>query len=119
MPIPVIDLFAGPGGLGEGFSALRRDNQPVFRIKLSIEKDPHAHSTLELRAFYRQFPDRGAPDEYYGHLKGKLSKEDLFAKFPAQAEAARRESWHAELGSPKFPRRVIDDQIVRALGNAP
>jgi len=35
-PIPVIDLFAGPGGLGEGFSAF--DRTPQFKICLSIEK---------------------------------------------------------------------------------
>ena len=42
-PIPVIDLFAGPGGLGEGFSAVvDKSGKPVFNIELSIEKDPIA-----------------------------------------------------------------------------
>jgi DNA (cytosine-5)-methyltransferase 1 len=49
--IPIIDLFAGPGGLGEGFSSLVNN----FDIKLSIEKDENAHQTLELRSFIRQF----------------------------------------------------------------
>jgi DNA (cytosine-5)-methyltransferase 1 len=54
--VPVIDIFAGTGGLSEGFSAFSRTSfvQP-FRIKLSIEKDSIAHSTLLLRAFFRQF----------------------------------------------------------------
>lgn len=116
MPIPVIDLFAGPGGLGEGFSALRRDNRPVFKIGLSIEKDPYAHRTLELRAFYRQFPDKAAPDEYYDHLRGRLSTEELFTAYPDEAAAAQREAWHAELGSPKFTRAAIDARIREALG---
>ena len=52
--IPVVDLFAGPGGLGEGFSALgRTEGSPRFKIHLSIEKDAMAHQTLELRAFFR------------------------------------------------------------------
>ena len=57
--IPVIDVFAGPGGLGEGFSALRdsRSGLPIFKIALSIEKDHVAHLTLRLRSFFRQFPD--------------------------------------------------------------
>jgi len=39
-PIPVIDLFAGPGGLGEGFAAMGRPvGFPQFQIRLSIEKD--------------------------------------------------------------------------------
>ncbi len=49
--IPVVDLFAGPGGLGEGFSAL--NNGRSFRIVVSAEKDAIAHKTLQLRAFYR------------------------------------------------------------------
>ncbi len=48
MPIPVIDLFAGPGGLGEGFSSIRDEKgEKVFKISLSIEKDIIAHKTLE------------------------------------------------------------------------
>lgn len=66
MPIPVIDLFAGPGGLGEGFSSITRDDGTrAFKIKLSIEKDDHAHRTLELRAFFREFPHGEAPGDYY------------------------------------------------------
>jgi DNA (cytosine-5)-methyltransferase 1 len=48
--IPIVDLFAGPGGLGEGFSSLTGN---PFRILVSAEMDPHAHATLRLRAFYR------------------------------------------------------------------
>lgn len=56
--IPVVDLFAGPGGLGEGFSSAKNN---AFRICLSAEKDFFAHQTLLLRAYYRQLL-REAPD---------------------------------------------------------
>ena len=70
MPIPVIDLFAGPGGLGEGFSSLIDDNgDRVFEIKLSIEKDEHAHKTLRLRSFYRQFKKDAVPELYYSYVR--------------------------------------------------
>jgi len=51
MTIPVIDLFAGPGGLGEGFS---RSRLADFRIAVSIEKDGMAWETLRLRAAHRE-----------------------------------------------------------------
>jgi len=50
MNVPVIDLFAGPGGLGEGFSKAKGAQ---FHIAVSIEKDPMAHQTLRLRAVHR------------------------------------------------------------------
>ncbi len=55
MPIPVIDIFAGPGGLGEGFSSFHNENNKrFFNTALSIEKEKFAYETLLLRSFYRQ-----------------------------------------------------------------
>lgn len=48
--IQVIDLFAGPGGLGEGFSSAADE---AFKILVSAEKDQFAYQTLKLRAYYR------------------------------------------------------------------
>ncbi len=99
LPIPVIDLFAGPGGLGEGFSSLPApDGGRAFRIRLSIEKDPVAHQTLQLRAFFRQFPSDKAPISYYQHIRGEIGRDELFSAFPDQAGAARNEAWQCELG---------------------
>lgn len=52
-PIQVVDLFAGPGGLGEGFSSHSDDDGTTFEIKVSAEMEASARSTLRLRAFYR------------------------------------------------------------------
>ena len=71
LKIPIIDLFAGPGGLSEGFMSLKNDQgKSVFDIKLSIEKDINAHKTLSLRSFYRQFVKNGetVPEDYYNVL---------------------------------------------------
>lgn len=66
-PIQVVDLFAGPGGLGEGFTSSGGGNR--FEIVISAEKDPKAWQTLRLRAFYRLLKKR-RPDllfEYYNY----------------------------------------------------
>lgn len=92
--IPVVDIFAGPGGLSEGFSAMRdASGKRIFEIKLSIEKDPWAHRTLELRAFFRSFD--APPPEYFDYLRGNLSRDELFAmkRFSAHARAAAEEAW--------------------------
>ena len=51
----VIDLFAGPGGLGEGFASLEKNSHQPFRIGISVEKEGSAHKTLRLRAFLREY----------------------------------------------------------------
>jgi DNA (cytosine-5)-methyltransferase 1 len=117
MPIPVIDLFAGPGGLGEGFSALRSGQRNVFKVGVSIEKEAFAHQTLELRSFFRQFSHRKAPPEYYQYLAGEISRTDLFAAHPTEAKHARSEAWHATLGV--TDPREIDARITAALDGRP
>ncbi len=104
MAIPVIDLFAGPGGLGEGFSSITDNNgNGVFNIKLSIEKDPNAHKTLRLRSFYRQFPKEEIPELYYDYIKENNPKtqEEIFKQlktnYPTQWENAENEAWCCEL----------------------
>jgi DNA (cytosine-5)-methyltransferase 1 len=78
--IPVIDLFAGPGGLGEGFSSIggTEPGSRRFQLRVSIEKDPVAHRTLSLRALFRAFPTDQVPDAYYRYARGEISREDLF-----------------------------------------
>lgn len=116
--IPVIDLFAGPGGLGEGFSAFECGGQRPFRIGVSVEKDRTAHRTLSLRCFYRQFHPKSVPDEYYEHLRGNITMEELFQKYPMQARAVKREALRNELGKPNQD-RVVDKHIFRILDNPP
>jgi len=116
-PIPVIDIFAGPGGLGEGFSALKSENgNPIFKVKLSIEKDDTAHQTLELRAFYRQFNGRAVPSEYYEYLKGTIDRDKLFGKFECEASLAKKEAWQATLGDED--RGLVKSRIEEALKGA-
>jgi len=116
--IPVVDVFAGPGGLGEGFSAARFGRKRIFRIALSIEKDRHAHATLMLRSFFRRFAGRRVPEAYYQHLRGQLTRDDLYARYPAEAELAAREAWHAELGGAAAPPALVCRRIREALAGA-
>jgi len=115
--IPVIDLFAGPGGLGEGFSAFSsgRDS-PRFRIALSIEMEHWAHRTLELRSFYHQFSRKDVPGDYYAHLRGEITRGELFEAFPEEASAARNQAWRAELGI--VDEAEVDRRIRLALNSA-
>jgi DNA (cytosine-5)-methyltransferase 1 len=114
MAVPVIDLFAGPGGLGEGFSSIRNiKGEKVYKISLSIEKDASAHKTLELRSFFRQFPDGEAPEDYYKFLRQEgVSRDALFSRYKNEAQRAQKESWHFELAennSEKIGERINAD----------
>ena len=116
--IPIIDLFAGPGGLGEGFSAFRKQKgHHSFKIRLSIEKDLYAHQTLLLRSFFRQFPHGKAPLEYYKFIKNEQEKniDELLDIFPVEGTAAREEAKRAELGAEQYPSEEIDSWISQAL----
>ncbi|MFP7754562.1 DNA cytosine methyltransferase [Thermodesulfobacteriota bacterium B35] len=123
--IPVVDLFAGAGGLGEGFSSYVDGNKPVFDVILSIEMDKDAHNTLELRSFFRKFPHGEAPEEYYEYLRKKSLtnspreqkrlRGELFSAYPEEANQARLEAWRAELGKGRKLNEKIDSRIREIL----
>ena len=100
-------------------SLLDSTRNQIFRIALSIEKDTCAYDTLKLRSFFRQFPRDAAPDEYYEHLRGKLTREDLYSRYAEQTNSAEGEAWNAELGNYRaFSAAKIGQRIERSLGGA-
>jgi len=115
--IPVIDLFAGPGGLAEGFGSFRDGTEAaLFDIRSSFEKELVAHRTLSLRAFYRAFGHPSdVPGAYYDYLRGKITRDDLLGnpRFHAQACKALEEAHCHELGV--TPAEQIDQKIAHAL----
>lgn len=90
----VIDLFAGPGGLGEGISSCVDDNgNKPFQIGVSVEKEPSAHKTLTTRAFFRKIADNPeARRDYYEYVRGKLSRDELFTRYSKHSDAAIEET---------------------------
>jgi DNA (cytosine-5)-methyltransferase 1 len=116
-PIKIIDLFAGPGGLGEGFSALKENGKNPFEIAISIEKESSAYKTLALRAFYRQFGDN-IPEEYYQFIRGELGKnpeDELYKieRFTKQVTEAQKEARCLTLGEDN---RKINAAINDTIG---
>lgn len=94
----IVDIFAGPGGLAEGFSSVRGEgDERPFSVALSIEKERSAHATLRFRSFLRTFPST-LPDAYYAFLNGETAEPDWADIFPAQWAHAEAEAWRMELG---------------------
>ncbi len=70
--ITVIDMFAGAGGLSEGFF------RNGFNFIAHIEKDVYASKTLETRALYHTLKNNNMLDLYYQYLKGDITRDLLF-----------------------------------------
>lgn len=99
--IPVVDVFAGPGGLNEGFSAVRsRDGNPVFEVIASFEKDPTAVETLRLRAAVRALGEGSRYPPYLEMLAGRRTLEQLklHSEMAAAYASASRHVREVELG---------------------
>ena len=118
--IPLIDLFAGPGGLCEGFSNALGGKHPFYPV-LSIEKDETAHQTLLLRAFAHYFMLKGEdlPQEYYQYVTGIISRQQMFKAWPKAKRYAESVAWCATLGGPEVSEDEFDRRIRKALKGTP
>ena len=71
-----IDLFAGGGGLSEGF--VQEGYEPVAHV----EADIAACNTLRTRIAYHWLRDAGREDTYADYLAGEIGREQMYAEVP-------------------------------------
>ena len=71
-----IDLFAGAGGLSEGFK------RAGFEVLAHVEMDPFAALTLKTREAYYYLKENNMLDIYRSYLLGNITRDNLYASIP-------------------------------------
>lgn len=71
-----IDLFAGAGGLSEGFI------QAGFSPVAHVEMNTFAAKTLETRTGYYCLKEKGQLDVYRNYIQGKISRDEFLNAVP-------------------------------------
>lgn len=71
-----IDLFAGAGGLSEGFI------QAGFSPVAHVEMNAFAAQTLETRTGYYCLKEKGQLDVYRNYIQGKISRDEFLSAVP-------------------------------------
>lgn len=116
MGIRVVDVFAGPGGLNEGFASFSTDaGEHPFSIVKSIEMDPVACRTLRLRSAVRQLTReaRVLPEAYVKALRDGTVETSLphDTDFALALAAADEHVWQFTLDSET---RDESDRVIRS-----
>ena len=73
-----IDLFAGAGGLSEGFI------QAGFSPVAHVEMNPYAAQTLETRTGYYYLKAQGKLDIYKDYISGKIIRDEFLQHIPEE-----------------------------------
>ncbi|GEM_PF-82182 len=94
----VLDLFAGAGGLSEGF--MRAGCEMIGHI----EVDKNSCETLTTRMIYHALKARGKYEDYKKYVLGKLSREELVEKYGLQRD--RNSVICAEIGKDNYKKLI-------------
>lgn len=73
-----IDLFAGAGGLSEGF--VRAGYSPIAHVEI----DEAASFSLRTRSAYHYLKEIGQFDTYIQYLKGEIGRKQLYSSVPSE-----------------------------------
>lgn len=74
----VIDLFAGAGGLSEGF------RQTNYEILAHVEVDSNACDTLRTREAFYYLKQKNMINKYKDYLLGQISRKELYKLIPSE-----------------------------------
>lgn len=105
----VLDLFAGAGGLSEGFI------KAGCQIVGHIEMEKKSFSTLTTRMIYHALRKSGKLDEYKKYLLGEITRDELIEKHGLQRE--RNSVICATIGKDNY--RSLINQIKERLDKKP
>lgn len=103
-----IDLFAGAGGLSEGFF------QAGFNPVAHVEMNPFAAQTLETRSAYYYLKKEKQLPLYYDYLRGKTSRENFIERIPEEVLATVLCKTMSKETLPEIFERI--DEILEADG---
>ena len=71
-----IDLFAGAGGLSEGF--IRQQFETIAHVEIDVA----ACNTLRTRTAYHYLKSANKYDTYLSYLKGEITRQELYSMVP-------------------------------------
>jgi DNA (cytosine-5)-methyltransferase 1 len=101
-----VDLFAGSGGISEGFI------NAGFNVAAFLECDPSAAKTLRSRAAFHEFRSTRRLWHYNRYFREEISFEELLRKFPDLADRIEASVVEKAFGK----HRYVD--LIAALRNA-
>lgn len=115
-PINYIDLFAGAGGLSEGF--INNGFKPVAHV----EYDKAACFTLKTRAAYHYLIGVSKEEIYYSYLQGDISREEFYGHIP---DEVLNSVINAEIGNDnekiftQIDEKLNDNEVDLVIGGPP
>lgn len=116
MKLSGIDIFAGAGGLSEGFI------QAGFSIMGTIEKDLWACETQKTRHIFHHLKRLNQPGDYWAYCRVTtspeligLNREKIYKKYTGLKEKIEHTIWQAEFGDPEKELGTLSSKYIIKL----
>jgi len=103
LPFSAVDLFAGCGGLSEGFS------RAGFHVVGHLERDKWACETLRTRVMFHFLRENGQLEWYYRYARGEVTREQIRLKFAPLSDLIESRVVEKEFGKNDY------SQIISSL----